>query len=107
FRPSLGLYSSSQRTVIRRQIADMQYGHIEAGIASWWGPGTDTDARMPLLLSAAAGTGFTWIVYYELEGPTDPSVARIRSDLAYLRRRYASNPSYLRRGGHFVVFVYG
>jgi glycosyl hydrolase family 99 len=106
FRPSLGFYSSSQRTVIRRQIADMQYGHIQAGIASWWGRGTHTDARMPLLLNAASGTGFTWTVYYELEGQADPDVAQIRSDLAYLRSRYASDPSYLRRGGRFVVFVY-
>jgi hypothetical protein len=106
YQPSLGYYSSGRRKVVRQQIADMQYGHIQAGIASWWGSGTHTDARMPLLLSAAAGTGFRWTVYYEPEGSADPDVATIRADLAYLRSRYASDPSYLRLGGGFVVFVY-
>jgi hypothetical protein len=106
FRPSLGFYSSSRRATVRRQIADMQYGHISAGIASWWGRGSATDARMPLLLGAAAGTGFRWSVYYEPEGQGDPSVEQIRSDLQYLRDRYGSNPAFLHRGGRFVVFVY-
>jgi hypothetical protein len=106
FRPSLGLYDSGRRELIRRHIADMRYGRIAAGIASWWGRGTHTDARMPLLLGAAAGTGFTWAVYYEREGQENPGAAAIAADLAYLRRRYARSPSYLRRDGRFVVFVY-
>ncbi|MDX6645924.1 MAG: hypothetical protein QOK40_1651 [Miltoncostaeaceae bacterium] len=56
YQPSLGYYSSGRRKVVRQQIADMQYGHIQAGIASWWGQGTKTDGRIPLLLNAAAGT---------------------------------------------------
>ncbi len=106
FNPSLGFYDGSLPSVIASQIGAMQYGGIQAGIASWWGQGTREDVRMPALLSGSAGTGFKWTIYYEAESTGDPSVAQISSDLTYLRTRYAADPSYLRINGKFVVFVY-
>jgi hypothetical protein len=106
YRPSLGLYDSSNPTVVRRHIAAMQYGRIDAGIASWWGPGSKTDGRIRTLLRSAKGTGFKWALYYEPEGYGDPTVGKIQSDLSYIRSRYAIHPSFLRIGGRFVVFVY-
>jgi hypothetical protein len=84
----------------------MRHAKIDAGIASWWGRGTHTDARVPALLAAARGTPFRWALYYEPEGQGDPDPAAIRADLAYIRDRYAADPSYLRVDGRFVVFVY-
>lgn len=107
YHPSLGLYDSSSASVIRAHIGAMQYGGISAGISSWWGQGTPTDARLPSLLAAVGNTHFRWTVYYEPEGETNPGVQQIRDDLAYLAARYGSNPAYLRVGGRFVVFVYG
>jgi len=107
YHPTLGYYDGSSTTVIRSQIAAMQYAHISAGIASWWGIGTNTDQRIPLLLQAASGSGFRWAVYYEAEGWGNPSVAQITADLTYIAANLASNPSYLRIDGKFVVFVYG
>jgi hypothetical protein len=46
YRPSRGSYSTDVATV-RAQIADMQYGRISVGIASWFGPGTTTDSHWP------------------------------------------------------------
>jgi hypothetical protein len=106
YQPSLGYYDSSNAAVIKQQIAAMQYGQIQAGIASWWGQGSPTDTRIKGLLGAAAGTGFLWTLYYETEGQGDPSPAVIASDLAYIRARYASDPSYLHIDGRFVIFVY-
>ena len=108
YSPSLGLYSSSAASTIRRHLTAMQYGGIEAGIASWRGPGSPSDAVFVRLLSEVNRTRspFRWTVYYELEGYADPSVNRIVADLTYIRRRYASNRAYLRVGGKFVVFVY-
>ncbi|HEX6287732.1 MAG TPA: DNRLRE domain-containing protein [Herpetosiphonaceae bacterium] len=106
FTPALGYYNSSDPTVIQQHIAAMQYGHIAAGIASWWGPGTPTDQRLPLLLAAAAGSPFRWAVYYEAESLGNPDVATLQADLAYLRERYGTDPSYLRIDDRFVVFVY-
>ena len=106
YTPSAGFYDGADAGVIGQQIAAMQYGNIQAGISSWWGKGHHTDARLPKLLSAAAGTGFKWTIYYEMESTGNPSVQQIRADLTYLRDSYANDPSYLRVNGKFVVFVY-
>ncbi len=107
YHPSLGSYDSSDPTVLKQHIAAMQYGGIQAGIASWWGQGSKTDARIPALLKAASGTSFQWTIYYEPEGQGDPSVAQITSDLTYIHDHYANDPGFLTIGGRFVVFVYG
>jgi acid phosphatase type 7 len=106
YHPSNGFYDLSDQAVIRQQIAAMQYGGIQAGIASWWGQATATDSRIPSLLAAASGSPFRWSVYYEQESQGDPSVSVLTADLSYLRDRYGSDPSYLRINGRFVVFVY-
>jgi acid phosphatase type 7 len=105
YNPSLGFYDASQ-TVTKQHIAAMQYGGIQAGIASWWGQGSRTDAHISGLLQAAAGTNFRWSIYYENESQGDPSVAQLTSDLTYLRDKYGNDPSFLRLDGRFVVFVY-
>jgi hypothetical protein len=105
YRPSLGFYDASL-AVTRRHIAAMQYGRIEAGIASWWGQRSRTDSRIARLLQAAAGTSFRWSLYYENESEGDPSVDQLRSDLTYIRDQYGNDPSFLRINGKFVVFVY-
>jgi acid phosphatase type 7 len=107
FSPTLGHYDSGNADVIREHIQAMQYGGIEAGIASWWDQGSRTDNRVNALLQGAGGTPFRWTIYYEPEGYGDPTVAEITSDLEYIRDRYAGNPSFLRIDGKFVVFVYG
>ena len=105
YNPSLGFYDASQ-SVTRQHIAAMQYGGIQAGIASWWGQGSRTDTRIAGLLQAAAGTDFRWSIYYENESQGDPSVSQLTNDLTYLRDKYGSDPSFLRINGKFVVFVY-
>jgi hypothetical protein len=115
YHPTLGYYDTAGPGIAQKHIAAMQYAHIQAGIASWWGQGSDTDANIPVLLSAARGTGFKWALYYEAEGNSipgvvgspNPTVAQISSDLSYIRTRYAGDPSYLYVNGKPVVFVYG
>jgi hypothetical protein len=106
YHPSAGFYSEANATVVAHQIAAMQYARIGLGIASWWGKGSQTDTKMPLLLSTAAGTGFKWSVYYEAEGNSDPSAAAIASDLAYINSHYGSDPSFYKIDGRPVIFVY-
>lgn len=105
YNPSLGFYDASQ-AVTRQHIAAMQYGGIQAGIASWWGQGSRTDGRIAGLLQAASGTSFRWSIYHENESQGDPSVAQLTSDLTYIRDHYGNDPSFLRVNGRFVVFVY-
>jgi len=106
--PSLGYYDSSSVAVIKRHIRAMRWARIQAGISSWWGPGSLTDRRLArvLQITTRLHSPFRWSVYYEAEAQGDPTTAQIRADLTYLRGRYGSNPAYLRLKGRFVVFVY-
>jgi hypothetical protein len=106
YHPSLGFYNGASSSVVASQIQAMQYGKISVGIASWWGQGSQTNAKMPLLLSTAAGTGFHWAIYYEPEGTSDPSAAQIASDLAYINSHYGPSPSLYKVNGKPVIFVY-
>jgi hypothetical protein len=108
YAPSLGFYDSASRAVVRQHVEAMQYGGFEAGIVSWWGPGTETDERLPALLRDTDGRHslFRWAIYYEREARGDPSAEEIGSDLAYVSERYARHASYLRLRGRVVVFVY-
>ena len=101
----MGFYDSSSPDVIASHVDAMQRAGLQAGIASWWGQGTATDSRIPLLLSNA-GT-FRWALYYEAEGFGDPTTETIAADLAYIDGRYARQPGYLRVAGKPVLFVYG
>lgn len=106
YTPSLGYYSSSDQNILKQHIAMMQYGNIDAAIASWWGPGSPTDKKFSGLLAAAAGTKFRWAIYYENEGIANPSSSQILSDLVYISDHYGQDPNYLRVDGRFVVFAY-
>jgi glycosyl hydrolase family 99 len=106
YNPTLGFYNSSSASTIATHIAQMRYAGMDAGIASWWGQGSDTDNRIPLLLQGAAGTPFRWSLYYEPEGQSSPTVAQLNSDLTYILQHYGNDPSYLRIGGRPVIFVY-
>jgi hypothetical protein len=110
YNPTQGFYDSSSEQIIQDQIRAMTYGRIQAGILSWWGQASPTDLRIPAILAATPGSSnpaFGWTLYYENEGYNDPTVSQIQSDLAYIQARYASQPSFLRVQGKFVVFVYG
>ena len=106
YQPVLSYYSSTDPTVLAQHLAMMQYANIQAGIASWWGPKSQTDTKIADLLTAAAGTDFRWSLYYEGEAQGDPSVLKIRSDLFYIRNHYGMDPNFLRINGKFVIFVY-
>ncbi len=101
------LYDGTSPAVIDRQIADLKHAGVQAGIASWWGVGSRTDTRIPLLLQRARKAGFRWTLYYEREGTANPTSAEISSDLAHIRAEYAGDPAFLRVGGRAVLFVYG
>lgn len=108
YRPTLGYYSSDSTLVANTHIQALDYAKVNVAIASWWGQGQQSEqTRIPLLLDRTRETGspLKWALYYEKEGFSDPAVADVVADLAYLAR-YASRPEYARRGGRPVLFVY-
>lgn len=101
YTPTLGArYDSSSPSVLAYQVAAMEYAHIDVAIASWWGPGTPTDGRVPLLLNASAGTSLRWALYYE------PVPGTQAADLNYIFANYGSSPYYEHLDGKPVLFVY-
>ena len=108
YRPSLGFYSSSSPAVIRRHVREMQFGSIDVGISSWWGPGSKEDVRFPLVLNETnrLKSKLRWAIYHEQESVGDPTPQEISSDLSFIRSRYGSHPAYLRINGRPVIFVY-
>lgn len=107
YHPSLGYYDSSDPKIVRQHVQAILYGHLPVGIYDWWGIGTNNDLRFPTALAVARTTPLHWAVVYEPEGYGDPSVERLRGDLAYLRDHYAAKPAYLKLAGRFVVVAYG
>jgi hypothetical protein len=107
--PTRGSYGVDVDTV-RAQIADMQYGGISLGIASWFGQGSTTDRHWQTLMDAADGTGFGWAPYYEPEGIGDPTPQQIADDMHYLFATYVGTGDgsglELMAGKGMVVFVY-
>jgi hypothetical protein len=106
YTPSAGKYDVDKVATVDRQIKDMQYGGLQAGISSWWGAGKREDKRLPLLMSEGSKLGFSWTVYYENEAYADPSATEIKKNLEYLRK-YSSQKTWLHVNGKPVIFVYG
>jgi hypothetical protein len=102
-------YSSSDADVVRAHVRALEYGNVDVGIASWWGPnGKLEQERIPLLLqvSQELGSDLKWALYYEAEGRGDPMVEALRADFAYIGSRYAMHPNYARVDGKPVLYVY-
>jgi glycosyl hydrolase family 99 len=109
YHPTLGYYSSSDPAVVDQHISALDYAHVKVGIASWFGINTQSETvRIPLLLNrtAARGSPLKWALFYEREGTSNPTVAQIQSDLAYVSSNYAGHSSYAYVNGKPLVFVW-
>ena len=113
--PLIGPYSSGDPAVVRYHCELAAAAGIEGFVVLWYGPGSPTDARVPLILEEAGRSGLKVALCYEeklnwppYRNPTkrqammDSAVA----DLRYLIERYADHPAYLRRQGQPVVYQF-
>lgn len=108
FRPTPTPYDVEDPAFLAHQVKVMRYAGMNAGIAHW-GMNYLEDQRFPKLLRAADGTAFRWSIQYEPEGRTDgtqPTVAKIRGDLQYIKSKYGADRNFLRVGGKPVIFVW-
>jgi hypothetical protein len=106
YTPTLGKYDSGDPHVLATHVAQARYVGLDAFIASYWGPGTPTARRLPLLLDAAGKQGFRIAAYYEPESwPTPPSQAFLDQDFDSLFW-LSADPAWLRTEGKPVLFVY-
>lgn len=113
--PSLGLYSSLDRTVVRSHMAKMRDAGIGVVVVSWYPPGTvdegqpeeerlDFDGMVPSLLDDAASYGLSLALHLEPYAGRDASNALDRIDEAC--RTHGRHPAYHRIRGRPVFYVY-
>src|SRR5262249_22268858 len=63
--PARGLYSSSSVKVVNAQMQDIAAAGIRTVVVSWWGQGSAEDARLPLVMAAAARWGLRIAIHIE------------------------------------------
>jgi hypothetical protein len=106
FTPSLGSYDSTQDAVIQAHLRALQHGHIQVGFYSWYGPRSESDARLQQMLQASEEGSQQWAVYDEVDYNNPRSAEEVATVLQSLGQDLAKHPNYLRLGGKFVVMVH-
>ena len=83
YYPARGLYSSADALVVAAQMDEIRGAGIGELAVSWWGRGSEEDARLPMLLADARADGITVAAHIEpYQGRT---VTTVVDDVAYLR----------------------
>ena len=82
YYPARGAYSSDDTSVLAAQMREIADAGVDTIIVSWWGRGSEEDARLPLVRAAAKREKLRVAVHLEPYGGR--SAASIGSDLAYL-----------------------
>lgn len=111
YHPALGYYSSSDPAVVDKHIQAFEYAKIEVAITSWWGINENHEQLiLPMLLDRAMArkSKTKFAVYYEKEGyaDKDSSLSTLKTEMAYLEKRYSGHPSLARVDGKPVMFVW-
>src|SRR6185437_2743848 len=65
YYPAGGVFSSSDRAVIARQMQEIKSAGIDEIVVSWWGRGSAEDMRLPAVVAAARADGLAVAVHLE------------------------------------------
>jgi glycoprotein endo-alpha-1,2-mannosidase len=95
YYPAVGLYSSSNQTVVDTQMEEIRSAGIDEIAVSWWGQGSPEDQRMALIVAAARADGVA--VAAHLEPYAGRTVASIVDDVSYLETTYGIRTFYVYR----------
>lgn len=113
YYPLIGPYSSWSRNVIRYHLKTAHAAGIQGFLCIWYGPGSTSDAQIPMLLEEAEKLGMRIAICYEeklnFPGYRTPKTRQdviqgATQDLSYIVEHYGSHPAYLKRNG--VPFIY-
>ena len=100
-------YASSDPQAIARHIEQAQSAGIDGFIVSWWGPGTETDRNLAILLDLAEERDFKVAIYFET---LDNGIGRAENEIfAWVRhviRTYGSHPAYMQMDGRPVIVLW-
>src|SRR5260221_8813784 len=79
YYPATGPYSSADVTVVDQQMAEIAAAGVDEVVISWWGRGSATDKRLPLVLGSLRRHHLQPAIH--LEPYADRSVATMAQDL--------------------------
>ncbi len=100
-------YASSNPQAIAHQIEQAQASGIDGFIASWWGPGTQTDRNLITLLDLAEERDFKVAIYYET---LDNGIGREENEIfawvAHAIRTYRNHPAYMQIDGKPLIVLW-
>ena len=106
YHPVAGRYESGDESIVEQHVLLAERAGLDAFIASWWGAGSPTGRRLPLLLAVAGRLGFGVAPYYEPAGQTPaPTGRQLSYDFDYLGT-LTNLPGWLHVHGRPVLFVY-
>jgi glycoprotein endo-alpha-1,2-mannosidase len=83
FYPAGGVYSSSDRLVLDRQMEEITRAGVGEVVVSWWGRGTPVDERLPAVIDAARAHGVEVAAHLEPYGGR--TIEGTALDIAYLQ----------------------
>lgn len=101
--PVGGPYDSHDPAVLQRHANELVVAGITGILSSWTAPDEFKDQILGKILDTMHARGLRVSVYIE---PRQRDAASAQSDIAYLLRKYAAHPAWLRVDGHPVLFVY-
>lgn len=121
FNPQVELYSSNDYAAFKWQVNKLAEARQEVAISSWWAQNHKTDIAFRNTITDFMNRAdnpypnLRWALYYECEGnassacggTSNPSVAKIVSDLNYIADNYVNQPGMLKINAKPVIFVYG
>ena len=82
YYPAAGAYSSSDPTVVQRQMREIAGAGIDTVVVSWWGPGSPESKRLPDVARFAETQGLRVAVHIEPYGNRTPT--SVASDIGRL-----------------------
>jgi hypothetical protein len=103
-------YNSNDDSTIARQVKEAAGAGITGFIASWWGPGDNSDKNFVKLLAQSAnferstGYHFTSAVYIENSADALHGTDQMINGLQYVIAHYANSPYYFHWRGKPVIF---
>ncbi|MGE9295474.1 MAG: endo-1,3-alpha-glucanase family glycosylhydrolase [Puniceicoccales bacterium] len=113
--PLIGAYSSDNEAVVRYHFQLAKAVGIDAVFIIWYGPGSDTDELVPMLLDEAQAAGLKLAICYEeklnwppYRNPKNRAeiVETATDDLNYILEEYAGHPAYLYRGDQPFIYQF-
>ncbi len=94
FYPADGLYSSSSRSDVARQMGHLRRAGVGVVAATWWGPDDYTDRSLAVLFDLAAEHDLQ--VCFHIEPYPGRNAASVRESIVYLLDRFGSHPGLYR-----------